>query len=110
MGSKAFHVDCTVKGNFCVQVFAVTPGIFGGKKRVCELWNSTLMMPPTEDEGCFLDFPSSELNIKKKMKKKIDGLTLRLGFGFPKAPVSGDAGIEMQAIVTRNQQSFSTQL
>ena len=110
-GNKDFAVDCIVKGNFCVQVFAVTPGLLGKKKKkLCELWNNTLMMSQGS-EGEIIDFPTSELNIKKKMKKKIDGITVRLGFGQTgKVREPSESGIEMQQLITRTAPAFSTHL
>ncbi|GMI00770.1 hypothetical protein TrVE_jg6552 [Triparma verrucosa] len=110
-GNKDFAVNCIVKGNFCVQVFAVTPGLLGKKKKkLCELWNNTLMMSQGS-EGEIIDFPTSELNIKKKMKKKIDGITVRLGFGQAgKVREPSESGIEMQQLITRTAPAFSTHL
>ena len=78
IGSKIFDVDCYIKDNFCVSVYSVSPGLFGKKKKVCELWHNTITMDASQEAT---EFPSSQLNIKKKMKKKIDGITIRLGFG-----------------------------
>lgn len=41
---QVFSVDCYVKDNFCVQVYAVSPGLFPRKKKLCELWHNTIMM------------------------------------------------------------------
>ena len=104
--SDVFDVDCTLKDNFCVQVYFLTGNILKPKVRLCELWHNTIMM---DSKTHVFDFPFGELNVKKKFRKSIHQMNIRLGFGTRKEAVS-EEGIEMGAIVTRESPAFSTQL
>jgi hypothetical protein len=79
---SANGVNATIKDNFSVQLFCTKKGLFKNKKiKICELWHNTIMI---DDKAESITFGLSELNIKKKYRKKIqdnDALTLRLTFG-----------------------------
>jgi hypothetical protein len=93
-------VDCTVRDNFCVQVFKKGKGFMAKNLRVCELWeNTTLMGGETEPT---LSFGGEEINVKKKFRPKFQPLKIRLGFDHARRArgvtgVSGD-GVEMKEV------------
>ena len=91
------EVDGNIKDNFSVQVFAIGGGLFGNNKvKVCELWHNTIMIDDKQD---VIDFPLSELNVKKKYRKKVDKMALRLHFGgsIAKSQTDESPGIKGRA-------------
>ena len=68
--------DADLVENFSVQILS-QGGLFGGKEKVCELWFNTIFLQPGVD---VVEFPISELNIKKKFRGKFEKLKLTLFF------------------------------
>jgi hypothetical protein len=67
--------DCFIQGNFKVLI-EQKKGIFGGKKKVFELWHNTLFM---DVNATYIDFGLDQLDIKKGVKKTIgDSAVLRM--------------------------------
>jgi hypothetical protein len=74
---KNLSLDCEahIHGNFKILI-QQKKGIFGGKKKVFELWHNTLFM---DTKASYIDFGIDQLDIKKGVKKSIgDKVVLRL--------------------------------
>lgn len=73
--SLSLDCDCFLQGNFKVLI-EQKKGVFGGKKKVFELWHNTLFM---DGKAAYIDFGLDQLDIKKGVKKTIgDKAVLRL--------------------------------
>ncbi len=71
-------LDVNVYDNFSISIFSHEFGMFNSAKmKVCDLWFNTVFLDPNSN---VVNFPISELNIKKKYRKKWDSMQITLRF------------------------------